>query len=270
MKIIKVTCPDCGTEISKSNISKHLGSKKCKHNQNKSSKSNGSINTSITNIKVNDNGKYSCPYCDKEYTKNGLGTHIWRAHGDGVNFTANTVKHKNGTAKLWNKGLTKETDDRIKKAVEKYKSNIKNGIIKPWNKGVPTTKEHKEAISTGMKLAHKEGRAHNIGQCRWNNKKSYPEEFFTKVIENEFKNKNYTNEFPVGIYSIDFAWVEKKLAIEIDGQQHEKPEYKARDNRKDLKLKQEGWKLLRIKWIDMFNNPQKYIRIAKDFVDNAE
>lgn len=28
-----------------------------------------------------------------------------------------------------------------------------------------------------MKLAHKEHRAHNIGQSRWNNEPSYPEKF---------------------------------------------------------------------------------------------
>lgn len=123
-------------------------------------------------------------------------------------------------------------------------------------------------ISNSMKKAHKDGRAHNIGQSRWNNEPSYPEKFFMKVIENEFEDKNYNREYPVSIYSIDFAWVDKKLAIEIDGQQHEKEEYKARDNRKDACLKKLDWKVLRIKWVDMYNNPKHCIKVAKDFIDN--
>ena len=39
-----------------------------------------------------------------------------------------------------------------------------------------------------MKRAHAEGRAHNIGTCRWNNEPSYPEQFFMKVIEKIRKN----------------------------------------------------------------------------------
>ena len=121
-------------------------------------------------------------------------------------------------------------------------------------------------ISNSMKKAHAEGRAWNIGKSRWNNEPSWPEKFFMEVIENEFVDKNYTREHPVGIYSIDFAWVEKKLAIEIDGDQHQRFEsYKNRDLKKDQVLRDEGWQVLRIIWKDMFHDTKKYIKIAKDF-----
>jgi len=68
-----------------------------------------------------------------------------------------------------------------------------------------------------MTKAHKEGRAHNIGESRWNNEPSYPERWFMKVIENEFEDKNYTREYPFHRFSLDFAWIEKKKCIEIDG-----------------------------------------------------
>jgi very-short-patch-repair endonuclease len=109
--------------------------------------------------------------------------------------------------------------------------------------------------------------AWNIGKSRWNNEPSYPEKFFMKVIENEFNDKNYINEYPVGIYSIDFAWVDKKLAIEIDGDQHQRfEEYKLRDERKDSFLEIQGWKVLRIVWKDMFNNTKEQIKICKNFI----
>lgn len=211
--------------------------------------------------------KYSCPYCNKEYSRKGICTHIWRSHGDGINFKKNNDGYKNGTRKSWNKGLTIE-DPRVKKTFETLKENYKSGKIVSFMIGKKLPKETKNKISNSMKIAHREGRAHNIGQSRWNNKMSYPEKFFKRVIENEFKNKNFTQEFNVGIFSIDFAWVNEKLAIEIDGEQHEKAEYKARDKRKDKKLKEEGWRLLRIKWKDMYKNPKEKILEAKNFIDS--
>ena len=119
-----------------------------------------------------------------------------------------------------------------------------------------------------MKKAHAEGRAHNIGSCRWNNKPSYPESFFMKVIENEFQNKNYKREFPFYKYSLDFAWVDEKKAIEIDGEQHERfIDQINRDLQKDKLLQQNGWKLLRIKWKDIMNDSKFWINKAKQFID---
>jgi very-short-patch-repair endonuclease len=126
----------------------------------------------------------------------------------------------------------------------------------------------KMAISRAMKIAHSEGRAHNIGMSRWNNEPSYPETFFMKIIENEFNDKNYIREYSVVRYAVDFAWVDRKLAVEIDGDQHQRfQEYKDRDAKKDELLQSQGWEILRIVWKDMFHNPQYWISIAKKFID---
>jgi len=166
------------------------------------------------------------------------------------------LKHESKGAKwfpkgfnAWNKGLTKETDERIRKGAEKHSQKIKEGLVIPSQTGKPLSEETKKKISDSMKKAHKEKRAHNIGECRWNNKPSYPESFFIKVIQNEFFDKKYTREYPFFKYSIDFAWVDKKLAIEIDGEQHETDiQQKHSDMRKDELLKENGWNILRIKW----------------------
>ena len=143
--------------------------------------------------------------------------------------------------------------------------------ISDAHRGNTLSEEHKEKISKGMKIAHKEGKAWNIGQSRWNNEQSYPEKFFEKVINNEFDDKNYETEHPVGIYSIDFAWPDKKLAIEIDGDQHKRfEEIIERDKRKDAYLESLGWKVLRIDWKSMFNEPKQYIKIANEFIHSDE
>jgi very-short-patch-repair endonuclease len=88
-----------------------------------------------------------------------------------------------------------------------------------------------------------------------------------KVIDNNFSNKEYTREHPVGIYSIDFAWTELKKCIEIDGEQHQRfEEYRKRDERKDKLLKEEGWEILRIKWKDLYQDPSNWIEKSYQFI----
>lgn len=118
-----------------------------------------------------------------------------------------------------------------------------------------------------MVIAHAEGRAWNIGKSRWNNEPSYPEKFFAKAIENNFSDKNYETEFPIGIYSADFCWPHLKKVIEIDGDQHQRfKEYIERDKRKDKFLTKEGYQILRIVWKEMFHNPQEKIKECYDFI----
>lgn len=211
-----------------------------------------------------ESGRYRCPHCSKDYSKNGIATHIWRMHDGGVNHKPTLGKES------WNKGLTKDVNEKVKQSGETFSNKIKNGeLVHNWV-GKKHKEESKKLISQKQIIAHREGRAWNIGMSRWNNEPSYPEKFFMQVIENEFNDKNYVREFPIGRYSIDFAWVEKKLAIEIDGAQHEKETYKERDNRKDIYLNNNGWKVLRIKWINMFHNTKEYIEIAKQFISQSQ
>lgn len=129
----------------------------------------------------------------------------------------------------------------------------------------------RKKISASMKLAQAEGRAWNIGQSRWNSAKSYPEKFFSAVIQNEFNDQNATSEYPFGRFSIDFAWVHLKKAIEIDGKQHEENQAQIeRDRAKDALLAESGWQILRISWRDMFSNTKECITRAKQFIDGAE
>lgn len=128
MNKIKIDCPECGKSVTTNNITKHLNSKSCE-------KEKSGIDTSlkIDEYWKNQNGLYSCPHCSKEYSKYGIGLHIWRAHGAGINFTANNDGYKNRTTPVWNKGLTKETDIRLKQAGEKHSNKLKNGeLIHSW------------------------------------------------------------------------------------------------------------------------------------------
>ena len=208
-------------------------------------------------------GTWKCNYCGFiGQTRQELFNHRKELHAQ--------LNSKGKIKKIsWCKGQTKETNPILKQMSENFKQKVAQGLIIPSQTGRPLSEEHKKAISESMKKAHAEGRAHNIGNCRWNNQPSYPEKFFIEVIQNEFSDKNYKREFPFYGFSLDFAWPEKMKCIEIDGEQHTRfEEYKERDKRKDEILKNKNWKCLRIIWKDMFNDSKKWIQIAKDFIDS--
>ena len=151
---------------------------------------------------------------------------------------------------------------------EKYCKLNPNHIIAK-SLGRSLSEEVKQKLSLIQKERVKQGLNHGW-MTSHSSKKSYPEVFFTKVIENEFNDKNYKYNFLFYQYRLDFAWPHKKLCIEIDGSQHQRnKKQKQSDIKKDIKLYENGWKILRIKWIDIYNDPQKYIKLAKEFIDNC-
>jgi len=210
---------------------------------------------------------YRCKNCGKEFkTKQSYGGHMSVYSRKPKIQNLNTKKHICKYCNIeFESGPLLGNHVRACKQHPKYKERIEK--IRLSSKGRIPSKETKRKVSESMKKAHKEGRAWNIGQSRWNNERSWPEKFFEKVIKNEFKDKNYIPEYPVGIYSLDFAWVEKKKVIEIDGDQHQRfDEYQKRDKRKDKYLIKEGWKILRIPWKSMYNNTKEEIQKCKDFI----
>lgn len=204
--------------------------------------------------------KWKCVHCGECFgSRAKLYEHVANVHPE---FT------KNGGKTSWNKGLTKETDESVRKGSEELKRRYANGEIEVWCNGKTLTDDTKNKISESMKKAHSENRAHNIGMSRWNNEPSYPEKWFMSVIENEFDDKDYIREYSFGRFSLDFAWVAKKKCIEIDGEQHQRfQDYKERDMRKDSLLKENGWEVLRLIWKDVYNNPKEAIKKAKTFIE---
>lgn len=142
---------------------------------------------------------------------------------------------------------------------------IKNENAIPW-KSHKLSEETRKKVSEGMKKAIKEGRA-----TGWHKRKagtkSYPEMWMETVIKSEFTDKNYISELHVGKYRLDFAWPEKMIYIEIDGQQHERR--KEKDIEKDNFCKALGWTVLRMTWSYISSNKELAIKQMKDFVDNG-
>lgn len=121
------------------------------------------------------------------------------------------------------------------------------------NKVTKQTPEHRKMLRDNMARRIKEGK-HKGWASRTKLKPSYPERYFMTVLDN--LSLVYTRELKVGKFFIDFAFEDKRVALEIDGKQHTRDEHVERDKRKDQFLTNCGWVVFRIKWTNPKTNKQ--------------
>lgn len=162
-------------------------------------------------------------------------------------------KEKSPKEKLSKEELSKKMSIARKKYFEEHPEAREK--IAASRKGTTNSAESKKKISDKVKIRIANG-THNGWSSR--NKPSYPELFFMEVLKNN--NINYEFEKKVGKYFIDFAIVEKMIALEIDGKQHKLIERAQKDKEKDNFLTGENWKVYRIQW------KQINTQIGKDYI----
>lgn len=109
--------------------------------------------------------------------------------------------------------------------------------------------KHSEETKKVLSVKQKEYIKSNTKEFseRLKRKTSYPEKVFIDFLNKYEYDKKYLieREYSVYPYFIDFAFVDKKLAVEIDGSQHLLQERKESDAKKDRLLIENGWKVLR-------------------------
>jgi very-short-patch-repair endonuclease len=130
-------------------------------------------------------------------------------------------------------GKTRSLSESIKIAHKKYSDSFKHTE--------ETKKKMREKRLAWMKA--------NQDKTAWRLKNmSYPEKCFQKILEDNGLDKKYLiyREYSVFPYFIDFAFINEKVAVEIDGSQHLEENRKKRDDEKDALLLSKGWKVLRI------------------------
>lgn len=175
------------------------------------------------------NGKFKCISCDYVNDKQkSVASHWWRAHTeDGLNHNAivNGSTYSDGR-QAWNKGLTKETDERVRllgiSISETQQEQIKNGTYVPRLLGEKARRE----------LSIRQSLNNTGGKCKWYevsgvkvqgtwerniaiklcelgiiwSKPSINTDIFSYIIDNKVKS-----------YAPDFYFPEYNLYLEIKG-----------------------------------------------------
>lgn len=190
----------------------------------------------------------NCKYCNKEFTnvKSGASHTKWCQSNPNryIPFEHINVKGRKG----WSKGLTKETDDRVRRNSESLKEGYKSGKLTPnhplFQKGVSKTPEQRKRISDTMKRNPKAGglrRGSGRGKKSWYVSPIAGRVFLDSTWElsyarwldqNNIVWKRNQKKFPyeyngqIKYYIPDFYLVESQLYIEIKGFERELDKFK--------------------------------------------
>lgn len=190
-------------------------------------------------------------------------THIQKLYDSGLSET--DLRNKNFVSRAQleiakkNKDFTPRTKDEINLLVGK---KIKGKVTH--------TKEAKDKISKAMLVRHENGTAYTLGHNERLKKRSYPEQWFESVIQNNIANQDYTPQYPVGKYCLDFAWITKKKCVEIDGETHYRFQAEIdKDIKRDAWLKEQGWSIIRFRWKDVLKNKTQAIKDLQQFIDGG-
>jgi len=132
------------------------------------------------------------------------------------------------------------------------------------HKKYPNSFKLSEEAKNKIRKARLEWMKEHPEQTAWRTKNmSYPEKCFKKILEDNGLDKKYLiyREFSVFPYFIDYAFVNEKLAVEIDGSQHLEKNRKEKDKAKDKLLIENGWRILRITATEVMHNKEYVINV---------
>lgn len=218
---------------------------------------------------------YKCKYCYKQCNNlNSLKQHEIRCKenpdsiiGEGSNFVSNFIKYnqdcRNGIKHHPHKGQTKYTCESLKKMSETKQKQKENGEYKCSFLG----KKHSEETKSKIREARLRYMKENPEKTAWRLKnESYPERVFKKYLEDRGLDKKHLiyREYSVFPFFIDFAFLNEKVAIEIDGSQHLEKDRRERDKQKDELLIKKGWVVVRFSDSVVKNNWNEIDKILLD------
>ena len=148
----------------------------------------------------------------------------------------------------WNKGLTKETSDIVKRHADKLSQDYKSGKIIHPNKGKHMPEEIKQKVSQSMKKFCKEHPDRVPYVLNHSSKESYPEKYFRELLTKENITGWKQDLSHIG-YFLDFGFKDKQIDLEIDGEQHYTDKGMVEhDIIRNKSILDSGWKVIRIRW----------------------
>jgi len=203
--------------------------------------------------------KTECDKCKRSVTNNNFARHY--ASCDGTFFTGpvrpKERKKFTGRSEKWYAAMAAS---RGTTARNQYSKAKELGLPKP----VMSEETRKKKSDASRKQKHSDETRKKISKARlkylqenpdkvpyrlnhYSKGRSYPEEYWKGILDSH--GIVYEEQHPVGIYQLDFAILESKVDLEIDGDQHYlDPRIMKSDLRRNKYLEDLGWKIIRIKW----------------------
>ena len=202
--------------------------------------------------------RYKCEICEKEFEKR----HAFNGHkkscGKIIDKKIKELKEKIHECRycksIFDSGLQLGGHVINCKSDPSYEEKRKNKSIKLSNIGKKRklSIETKNKISKSRKKYLQENPDKVPYKLNHSSKESYPEKYFNELFINE--NIKVERYYYIGLYELDFCIVDKKIDIEIDGEQHYVDErIEKSDINRNKFLENLGWTIIRIRWNDKRN-----------------
>jgi hypothetical protein len=209
--------------------------------------------------------EFSCQYCGREAkTRQSNVAHEIRCH--------NNENRKPFTEK-WLNSLKRESGKNIQNQYTKakllgYTHNISDETRRKISEA-SRCRTHSDETKKKISKSRKEFLDANPDMVpyklnHYSRGESYPEIYFKGILDSN--GIKYSQEYQIGLYSLDFAILDKKIDLEIDGEQHYLDERICdSDIRRNQFLEDLGWRVIRIRWssYQKLNDESK-----KEFCDN--
>ena len=75
---------------------------------------------------------------------------------------------------------------------------------------------------------------------------SLPEVLLWQALRQRPEGLKFRRQFPIGPITTDFACLERRLIVEVDGEQHGTGDQQQRDLARDMSLRREGFEVMRV------------------------
>ena len=98
---------------------------------------------------------------------------------------------------------------------------------------------------------------------------SLPEVLLWQQLRKRPDALKFRKQFPIGEMTVDFACLERRLVIEIDGEGHSFGDEPRRDAARDAVLKREGFRVVRIAARDVLRNMEGVLRFILTACSNV-
>lgn len=186
----------------------------------------------------------NCKYCNKEINnKGGLIKHEngCKFNPNRIIYTFNKIKGKSG----WSKGLTKETDERLKRLSESVKKAYKTEKCINHQKGKKRTEEEKRKISETMKKNPKAG---GLRQGSGRGKKGWYE---SKIAGKVFLDSSWELEYVKYLDKNNINWKRNKIKfpyIKDEKERYYIPDFYLVDTNEYVEVKGFERKEDKLKW----------------------
>lgn len=168
--------------------------------------------------------------------------------------------------------ISKKYNIKSKSYIEKIlgdkKRNASEGSVAAHIKH-PESFKHNEKTKAKLREIRLKYIKEHPENTAWRQKNiSYPERCFINILyQYGFSERHLIyKEYSVYPYYIDFAFINEKLAVEIDGSQHLQPERAENDRKKDKLLTDMGWCVLHFTAFEVMKNTGTVVETLGNFL----